>query len=280
MCVFSHIFFHGFVPFFSMTMPYTVLWVIFRFCLLFMDSFRSSRWPSLSSFFRSCPAPVFFFSRLFFHVFVPFFSMTMPYTVLWVIFRFWLLFMDSFRSSRWPSLSFFRSCPAPVFPIYDPFLFRLCVRFLIYVMIVLFSVRSVLCPVYMYCVCIDIACPHFFVHVRLRSFGSMTPPFILTIPVLFHIILCCFRSNFGSSVLCPVYMYCVLYLAFLHVAICCLARLLSFCPGYVFRPVFYSTNATFFVELVPKQSSRHSVSTISSALFCSLSWHSFYSTYY
>ena len=66
------------------------------------------------------------------------------------------------------------------------FLCRLCVRFLIYVMIVLFSVRSVLCPVYMYCVCIDIACPHFFVHVRLRPFGSMI------------------RSNFGSSVLCPV----------------------------------------------------------------------------
>ena len=96
-------------------------------------------------------------------------------------------------------------------------------------MIVLFSVRSVLCPVYMYCVCIDIACPHFFVHVRLRSFGSMTPPFILTIPVLFHIILCCFRSNFGSSVLCPVYMYCVLYLAFLHVAIFFLFAVL---PGF------------------------------------------------
>ena len=60
----------------------------------------------------------------------------------------------------------------------------------------------------------------FFVHVRLRSFRSMTsffcscpapvfriydpPLYILTIPVLFHIILCCFRSNFGSSVLCPV----------------------------------------------------------------------------
>ena len=98
-------------------------------------------------------------------------------------------------------------------------------------MIVLFSVRSVLCPVYMYCVCIDIACPHFFVHVRLRSFGSMTPPlYILTIPVLFHIILCCFRSNFGSSVLCPVYMYCVLYLAFLLVAIFFLFAVLSgFC---------------------------------------------------
>ena len=37
------------------------------------------------------------------------------------MFRFFLLFMDSFRSSRWPSLSsFFCSCPAPVFRIYDP----------------------------------------------------------------------------------------------------------------------------------------------------------------
>jgi hypothetical protein len=85
----------------------------------------------------------------------------------------------------------------------------------------------------------------FFVHVRLRSFRSMTsffcscpapvfriydpPLYILTIPVLFHIILCCFRSNFGSSVLCPVYMYCVLYLAFLHVAIFFLFAVL---PGF------------------------------------------------
>ena len=42
------------------------------------------------------------------------------------------------------------------------FLCRLCVRFLIYVMFVLFSVRSVLCPVYMYCVLLDDrACPPF-----------------------------------------------------------------------------------------------------------------------
>jgi hypothetical protein len=76
----------------------------------------------------------------------------------------------------WHSLSsFFCSCPAPVFRIYDP------------------------------------------------------PLYILTIPVLFHIILCCFRSNFGSSVLCPVYMYCVLYLAFLHVAIFFLFAVL---PGF------------------------------------------------
>ena len=155
------------------------------------------------------------------------------------------------------------------------FLCRLCVRFLIYVMIVLFSVRSVLCPVYMYCVCIDIACPHFFVHVRLRSFGSMTPPVYSdhSCPVSHHLVLFPFEFRFVCfvsrlHVLCPVFGFpsrCNLF------SICCLARLLSFCPGYVFRPVFYSTNATFFVELVPKQSSRHSVSTISSALFCSLS---------
>ena len=135
---------------------------------------------------------------------------------------------------------------------------------------------SVLCPVYMYCVLLDDqACPPFSVHVRLRSFGSMTPPFILTIPVLFLFILCCFPFEFRFvcfvsrlHVLCPVFGFpsrCNLF------SICCLVRLLSFCPGYVFRPVFYSTNATFFVQLVPKQSSRHSVSTISSALFCSLS---------
>jgi len=89
-------------------------------------------------------------------------------------------------SSRWPSLSsFFCSCPAPVFRIYDPPVYsdHFC--------------SSVLCPVYMYCVLLDDqACPPFFVHVRLRSFGSMTPPFILTIPVLFLFILCCFRFEF------------------------------------------------------------------------------------
>ncbi len=97
-------------------------------------------------------------------------------------------------------------------------------------------------------------------------------------------------SSFFCSLSCPAPVF-FRYLAFLLVAIfslinpvnlfsiCCPVRLLSFCLGYVFRPVFYSTNATFFVELVPKQSSLHSVSTISAALFCSLSWHSFYSTH-
>ncbi len=106
----------------------------------------------------------------------------------------------------WHSLSsFFCSCPAPAFRIYDPFEFRF----------VCFVSRSKVKKFD------DQVCP-FFVHVRLRSFRSMTsffcscpapvfriydpPPelYILTIPVLFHIILCCFRSNFGSSVLCPV----------------------------------------------------------------------------
>ena len=103
----------------------------------------------------------------------------------------------------------------------------------------------------------DQACPPFFVHVRLRSFGSMTPPFILTIPVLFLFILCCFPFEFRFvcfvsrlHVLCPVFGFpsrCNLF------SICCLVRLLSFCPGYVFPSVFYSTNATFFVELVPNK---------------------------
>ena len=136
------------------------------------------------------------------------------------------------KKIRWPSLSFFRSCP--VFRIYD------------------------LPPPWT--VYSDHSCP----------------------PVSHHLVLFPFEFRFVCfvsrlHVLCPVFGFpsrCNLF------SICCLARLLSFCPGYVFRPVFYSTNATFFVELVPKQSSRHSVSTISSALFCSLSWHSFYSTYY
>ena len=68
----------------------------------------------------------------------------------------------------------------------------------------------------------------------MSGLSDLWPPpphelYILTIPVLFHIILCCFRSNFGSSVLCPVYMYCVLYLAFLHVAIFFLFAVL---PGF------------------------------------------------
>ena len=73
-------------------------------------------------------------------------------------------------------------------------------------------------------------------------------------PVSHHLVLFPFEFRFVCfvsrlHVLCPVFGFpsrCNLF------SICCLARLLSFCPGYVFRPVFYSTNATFFVELVPK----------------------------
>ena len=151
----------------------------------------------------------------------------------------------------------------------------------------------------------DQACP-FFVHVRLRSFRSMTPPFILTIFVSFmcafsHIcndcvvfgsicfvsclhVLCMYWHSLSSFFCscpapvfriydpppwtvysdhsCPVSHHLVLFpfefrfvcfVSRLHVlcpvfcfpsrcnlfSICCLARLLSFCPGYVFRPVFY-----------------------------------------
>ena len=154
-------------------------------------------------------------------------------------------------SDLWPH--FFVLCPAPVIRIYDPFEFRF----------VCFVSRSKVKKFD------DQACP-FFVHVR--SFGSMTSPphelYILTIPVLFHIILCCFRSNFGSSVLCPVYMYCVLYLAFLHVAIFFLFAVL---PGFCLSVlamyfVLSSTLQTppFLLNWYQKQSSRHSVSTISS----------------
>jgi hypothetical protein len=102
----------------------------------------------------------------------------------------------------WHSLSsFFCSCPAPVFRIYDP-------------------------PVYS-----DHSCP--------------VSHHLVLFPFEFRFV--CFVSRL--HVLCPVFGFpsrCNLF------SICCLARLLSFCPGYVFRPVFYSTNATFFVELVPK----------------------------
>ena len=165
------------------------------------------------------------------------------------------------------------------------FLCRLCVRFLIYVMIVLFSVRSVLCPVYMYCVCIDIACPHFFVHVRLRSFGSMTPPCI------FWPFLSCFTSSCVVSVRISVRLFCVpstciVSCIWLSFTLQSFFYLLS-CPASVFLSwlcissclLLYKRHLFCWIG-TKKQSSRHSVSTISSALFCSLSWHSFYSTYY
>jgi hypothetical protein len=80
----------------------------------------------------------------------------------------------------------------------------------------------------------------FFVHVRLRSFGSMIPPFILTIPVLFLFILCCFPFEFLL----------VCFVSCLHVL--CSSRwpsLPSFfcsCPAPVFRiydPPVYSDHS-------------------------------------
>ena len=85
----------------------------------------------------------------------------------------------------------------------------------------------------------------FFVHVRLRSFGSMTRPWIFwpflscftsSCVVSVRISVCLFCVPSTCTVLCPVFGFpsrCNLF------SICCLARLLSFCPGYVFRPVFY-----------------------------------------
>ncbi len=131
--------------------------------------------------------------------------------IQYIMFRFFLLFIDSLRSSRWPCLSSFfcfLSWPARVFSIYDPL-------------------------------------------------------YILTIPVLFLFVLCCFRVDFlfvcfVPCLLCPVFGFpsrCSLLAdQSCHLlSICCPVRLLCFCPGYVFRPVFYSTIATFFVELVPKK---------------------------
>jgi hypothetical protein len=85
------------------------------------------------------------------------------------------------KKIRWPSLSFFRSCPAPVFRIYDPpppwtvYSDHSCPV----------SHHLVLFPFEFRFVCFvsrskvkkfdDQACP-FFVHVRLRSFRSMHPP--------------------------------------------------------------------------------------------------------
>ena len=129
-------------------------------------------------------------------------------------------------SDLWPH--FFVLCPAPVFRIYDPFEFRF----------VCFVSRSKVKKFD------DQACP-FFVHVR--SFGSMTSPPPWTVysdhscPVSHHLVLFPFEFRFVCfvsrlHVLCPVFGFpsrCNLF------SICCLARLLSFCPGYVFRPVFY-----------------------------------------
>ena len=134
------------------------------------------------------------------------------------------------KKIRWPSLSFFRSCPAPVFRIYDP-------------------------------------------------------------PCIFWPFLSCFTSSCVVSVRISVRLFCVpstciVSCIWLSFTLQSFFYLLS-CPASVFLSwlcissclLLYKRHLFCWIG-TKKQSSRHSVSTISSALFCSLSWHSFYSTYY
>jgi hypothetical protein len=131
----------------------------------------------------------------------------------------------------WHSLSsFFCSCPAPVFRIYDP-------------------------------------------------------------PCIFWPFLSCFTSSCVVSVRISVRLFCVpstciVSCIWLSFTLQSFFYLLS-CPASVFLSwlcissclLLYKRHLFCWIG-TKKQSSRHSVSTISSALFCSLSWHSFYSTYY
>ena len=110
MCVFSHIYnvlvfltFHGFVTFFSMTMPV----LLFMFVVL-SGSGLSDLWPPVYA-DHSCP-----FS-LRFVLFSVRFSVRL-FCVLSIVSCIWLSF--SLQSSRWSILSSFfylLSCPAPVF---------------------------------------------------------------------------------------------------------------------------------------------------------------------
>ncbi len=126
-------------------------------------------------------------------------------------------------------------------------------------------------------------CVLFFVpcHVRLRSFPSMTPCIFWPFLSFFSSFCVVFCSIFCLSALCPV--YCVLYLAFLLVAIFSLINPFSIClscPAPVFLSwlcipsclLLYKRHLFWWIRT--KKRSRHSVSTISAALFCSLSWHS------
>ena len=131
--------------------------------LLFMDSFcsffvhvRLRSFRSMTSFFCSCPAPAFRIYDPFEFRFVCFVSRSKVKKFDDQVCPFFVhVRLRSFRSMT----SFFCSCPAPVFRIYDPFEFRF----------VCFVSRSKVKKFD------DQACP-FFVHVRLRSFRSMHPP--------------------------------------------------------------------------------------------------------
>jgi hypothetical protein len=161
------------------------------FCVPFKG--KKIRWPSLS-FFRSCPVfRIYDLPPPMNCIFWPFLSCFTSSCVVSVRISV-RLFCVPFKGKkiRWPSLSFFRSCPAPVFRIYDP-----------------------------------------------------PPPWTVysdhSCPVSHHLVLFPFEFRFVCfvsrlHVLCPVFGFpsrCNLF------SIPCLARLLSFCPGYVFRPVFY-----------------------------------------
>ena len=160
------------------------------------------RWPSLS-FFRSCPAPVFPIYDLIF-----LFMSGSGLSDLWSVRISVRLFCVPFKGKkiRWPSLSFFHSCPAPVFRIYDPPPLN-CIFWPFLSCFTSSCVVSVRISVRLFCVPFKgkkfrwpslsffRSCPApvfpiydliFLSYVRLRSFGSMI------------------RSNFGSSVLCPV----------------------------------------------------------------------------
>ena len=111
--------------------------------------------------------------------------------------------------------------------------------------------------------------PHFFVHVRLRSFGSMTPPCI------FWPFLSCFTSSCVVSVRISVRLFCVpstciVSCIWLSFTLQSFFYLLS-CPASVFLSwlcissclLLYKRHLFCWIG-TKKQSSRHSVSTISS----------------
>ena len=89
------------------------------FCVPFKG--KKIRWPSLS-FFRSCPVfRIYDLPPPMNCIFWPFLSCFTSSCVVSVRISV-RLFCVPFKGKkiRWPSLSFFRSCPAPVFPIYAP----------------------------------------------------------------------------------------------------------------------------------------------------------------
>ena len=114
-------------------------------------------------------------------------------------------FMDSFRSTRWPCHILYSTVGN--LSVFLTFLCRLCVRFLIYVMFVLFSVRI---SVRLFCVLST--CIVFF---------SMTKPVLLFLfmsgsslsdlwpPRIFWPFLSCFTSSCVVSVRISVRLFCV-----------------------------------------------------------------------